>query len=222
MGIFYFIQKKLNVLFYEVNKNSIYLDLFKDFLYKCFHSSQYLKEESVFETTFSTIFRKNEYERALKMSKYKSFRIKVYQPKNLLQEVKEVNSSLEDKIDMEFLPELEKAANLNSDFAEIEFKVENVKRSGGLYKNKIEPIIKNLGKALKFGQIRQNIDTIEICGYDNEYSTSKIPIDLVGDVYSAFFKIEIPRLDSDLMKNQRISCIKEVYEREYPILKDYL
>lgn len=214
--------KKLNVLFYEVNKNSIYLDSFKDFIYRCFHSSETLKEESIFETTFSTIFRKNEYERALKMDKYKSFKIKVYQPKNLLKEVKELNSSLEDKIDMEFLPEIERAANLNSDYAEIEFNVHNAKKSGGLYKNKIEPLIRNLGKALKFGQIRQNIDTIEICGYENEYSSSKIPIDLVGDVYCAFFKIDIPRLDSDLMKSQRITCIKEVYEREYSILEDYL
>ncbi len=91
-----------------------------------------------------------------------------------------------------------------------------------LNKNKIEPIIRSLGKALKFGQIRQNINTIEICGYDNEYSSSKIPIDLVGDVYCTFFKIDIPRLDTDLMKSQRITCIKEVYEREYPILEDYL
>ncbi len=214
--------KRLKVLFYEVNKNSIYLDLLKTFIYKCFHSSQNLKVESIFETTFATIFRKNEYERALRMSKYKSFRIKVYQPKNLLQEIKEVNSSLEDKIDVEFLPEIKKAATLNSDFAEIEFKVENAKKSGGLYKNKIEPIIKSLGKALKFGQIRQNIDTVEICGYDNEYSTSQIPIDLVGDVYCAYFKIDVPRLDSDLMKDQRIASIKEVYEREFPILADYL
>lgn len=214
--------KKLKVLFYEVNKNSIYLDVFKDFLYKCFHNSEKLKVESIFETSFVTIFRKNEYERALKMSSYKSFKIKVYQPKNLLRELKEVNSSLDDKIEMDFLPELEKAANLNSDYAEIEFKVENVKKNGGLYKNKIEPLIRNLGKALKFGQLRQNIEEIEVCGYNSEYSNSKIPIDLVGDVYSAFFKLNIPRLDSDLMRAQRITCIKEVYEKEFAILDNYL
>lgn len=214
--------KKLNVLFYEVNKNSIYLDMFKKFIYTCFHSSVNLKEESIFDIRFSTIFKKNEYLRALKMDKYKSFKLKVYQPKNLLREFKNLNSTLEDRIDFEFMSELDKAANLNSDFAEIEYRVQNPKKTGGLYRNKIEPLIEGFGRILKFNQIRENIQSVEICGYNNEFSTSQIPIDLVGDVYFTKFKIETPRLDKDLQKKQRVEAIKNIYISEFSILEDYL
>jgi len=213
--------KSLKTLFYEVNKNSIYLDVFKEFLYDSYLKSENLKNECSFDLDFSTIFRKNEYERALKMQHYKSFKLKVYQPKELLKNYKEVNSSTKDLVELEFMPEIEKAATLNSDYAEIEFKVESIKE-GGLYKNKIEPIIRNLGKLLKLGQIRSNIDTVEVCGYDSEYSNKKIPIDLIGDVYFCNFKLDVPRLDSNLQKEDRKKEIIKVYEKEFSILSDYL
>lgn len=213
--------KVLNTLFYEVNKNSIYLDVFKELIYDLYLKSTKLKEECSFNLEFSTIFRKNEYERALKMQQYKSFKLKVYQPKELLNEYLELNSSTQDLVDLDFMPELEKAAKLNSDFAEVEFKVENIK-GGGLYKNKIEPMIRNLGKLLKLGQFRSKIDTIEVCGYDAEYSNKKIPIDLIGDVYFCNFKLDVPRLDSNLQKEERKNAITEVYNKEFPILVEYL
>ena len=213
--------KRLNVLFFEINKNSIYLDVFHQFIYKCYHDSTILKNEFIFDTNFVTIFRKHEYERALQMGLYKSFKMKVYQPRNLLREVAQINASLDDRVDLDFLPEIQNAAELNSDFAEIEFTVRNPKTTGGLYKNKIEPIIRNFGRLLGYNQIRQNINSIEICGYNNS-SGKMIPINLVGDVYFTQFKIDIPRLDSNLQKDERTNKIKETYEREYSLLNGYL
>lgn len=213
--------KKLNVLFYEINKNSIYLDLFHNYIFKCFHDSITLKDEYIFDINFGTIFRKNEYERALRMGIYKSFKMKVYQPRALLREITQINSSLEDRVELDFLPEIQSAAELNSEYAEIEFAVRYPKKTGGLYKNKVEPIIRNLGKLLGYNQIRQNINSIEVTGYNNS-AGKMIPIDLVGDVYFTTFKIDIPRLDSNLQKQERINQIKIAYEREFPILENYL
>lgn len=213
--------KKLKVLFYEINKNSIYLDVFHKYIYKCFHDSETLKDEFIFDTNFGTIFRKNEYERALQMGLYKSFKMKVHQPKSLLREITQINASLDDRVDLDFLPEIQSAAELNSDFAEIEFTVRNPKKTGGLYKNKVEPIIRNFGKLLGFSQVRQNIDSIEVCGY-NSNAGKQIPINLVGDVYYTKFKIDVPRLDSNLQKEERVNQIKVTFEREFPILENYL
>lgn len=213
--------KKLKVLFYEINKNSIYLDLFHEYIYRCFHDSITLKSEYIFETNFSAIFRKNEYERALKMGVYKSFKMKVYQPQALLREITQINSSLEDRVALDFLPEIQNAAAINSEFAEIEFSVRYPKKTGGLYKDKVEPIIRNLGKLLGYSQIRENINSIEVTGYNNS-SGKVIPIDLVGDIYFTKFKIDIPRLDSNLQKEERVNQIKIMYEREFPILENYL
>lgn len=212
---------KLNVLFYEINKNSIYLDSFRNFLYRCYTSSKLLKETPI-DIHFNTIYRKKEYERALNMDIYKSFKMKVHQPKRLLQEILHINSSLEEKIDLDFLPEIKKAAGLNSDFAEIEFNVINPKKNGGLYKNQIEPIINNFKNILGFSQVRENIDIIEICGYTTDNSTSKTSIDLLGDVYCAKFNLSIPRLDSNLQITERRDLIIETFEREHAVLINYL
>jgi len=221
-GNVFLYSKELKTLFYEINKNSIYVDSFREFIIKCYLDSEELKLKTSFDIIISTIYRKKEYERALKMDVYKSFKMKVHQPRKLLEELIKLNSNLNTKIDLEFLPEIEKGAKLNSDFAEIIFDVRNPKKYGGLYKDKIEPIIKDFGKLLGYGQIRDNIDLVEICGYTLDSSTSKTPIDLLGDVYFSKFKLEVPRLDTDLQRNDRLQSIKDVFTREYPILVNYI
>jgi hypothetical protein len=221
-GNVFLYSKELKTLFYEVNKNSIYVDAFREFIIKCYLDSDFLKTETSFDVIISTIYRQKEYERALKMDVYKSFKMKVHQPRKLLEEMIKLNSSLDTKINLEFLPEIEKGAELNSDFAEIEFNVRNAKKYGGLYKDKIEPIIKDFGKLLGYGQIRENIDLVEICGYTLDTSNAKTPIDLLGDVYFSKFKLEVPRLDTDLQRDDRLQCIKDVFTKEYPILIKYI
>ncbi|HEU4496331.1 MAG TPA: hypothetical protein VFR70_04700, partial [Flavobacterium sp.] len=108
---------ELGCIFFEVNKNSIYLNIFKDFLYKCYKESPTLKDKTSFDISFGTIYRKKEYERALKMKHYKSFRLKVHQPGKLLENIKTVNKTLEEKIETDFLPQIRQAAEMNSEIA---------------------------------------------------------------------------------------------------------
>jgi hypothetical protein len=58
-GNVFLYSKKLNVIFYEVNKNSIYLNNFKQYIYKCYNSSTNLKDNTSFDISFGTIYRKN-------------------------------------------------------------------------------------------------------------------------------------------------------------------
>lgn len=221
-GNVFLYSKRLKVLFYEINRDSIYLDVFKAFVFQCFHSSETLKNETVFDLNFSTIFRKKEYERALQMDKYKGFKMKVHQPEKLLKEVKAINSTLEDKIDFDFTSEIQNAAEINSEYAEINYVVQYAQNKAGLNKSKVEKWISKLGKMLSFSQIREHITEIEICGYTTDYTSSQMVIDLIGDIYSSMFRLNIPRLNKDLQISERTKAIKEVYEKEVSILESYL
>lgn len=212
---------ELNCLFYEVNKNSVYLNIFKDFLYRCYKESETLKDKTSFTFHFGTIYRKREYERAISMKYYKSFILKVHQPAELLNSIKQVNRTLEDKIENDFLPQLTQAAELNSEIAEIEFNVTRPKKTGGLYREKMLPILESLRNLLGYSEIREHIEKVEICGYSTD-TEQKTPINLLGDIYFATFKVPVPRLDSTLQKKERKENIIKLYEKEYPILKNYI
>lgn len=212
---------ELNCLFYEINKNSIYLNTFKEFIYRCYTDSEALQNTGGFSIDFGTIYRKKEYERAIKMRSYKSFVLKVHQPAKLLEKMKQLNSTLEDQIENDFLPQLTQASKLNSDIAEIVFNVSHPKKTGGLYQDTIVPILERLNKFLGYGQIREYIDKVEVCGYTDD-SEAKKPIDLLGDIYFATFKIAIPRLDSNLLKQERKENIIKMYKKECLILKEYI
>jgi len=219
-GSIFLYSKDLSCIFFEVNKNCIYLDSFRKFIIKCYLESSFLKNETSFDIIFGTIYRKKEYERALEMTQFKGFKMKVHQPALLLQEINNVNRSLEDKVELDFLPEIQKAAELNSDIAEIHYKVSAKEK--GLYRNKILPVIESFHKLLGFSEIRDHIDVVEVVGYTVDSSKAKKPIDLLGDVYYGTFKISIPRLDGNLQKKERKESIINLYLNEYPILKSYL
>ena len=212
---------ELNCIFYEVNKNSIYLNAFKEYIYRCFRDSEAIATTGSFAIDFGTIYRKKEYDRAIKMRSYKSFILKVHQPGKLLETINQLNQSLEEKIENDFLPQLEQASKLNSEIAEIEFNVSRPKKTGGLAQDMIVSILGRLNKFLGYGQIREYVDKVEVSGYTVD-SETKTPIDLLGDIYFANFKITIPRLDADLQKKERKENIILMYNREYPILNEYI
>lgn len=220
-GSVFLYSKDLSSIFFEINKNCIYLDSFKKFIINCYKESKELKTITSFDIIFGTIYRKKEYERAISMTQYKGFKLKVHQPSILLENIRDINRTLVNKVTLEFLPELENAAELNSDIAEIEYKVSSHKHKG-LYKDKIVPIIESFKNLLGYSQIRENIDIVEISGYTTDDSKAKKPIDLLGDVYYGSFKIDVPRLDSNLQIKDRKECIKNLYLKEYPILKSYI
>jgi hypothetical protein len=226
-GNVFLYSKKLNVIFYEVNKNSIYLNNFKQYIYKCYNSSTNLKDNTSFDISFGTIYRKNEYERALDMNFYKNFTLKVHQPGMLLDKIRNANKSLEKKIqneveDNDFEKELERASKLNSQIAEISYEVKKSKKSSGLNKEVIRKILKKFHNLIGSSEISQHIDKIEISGYSTSELDKLNPINILGDIYYSKFELEVPRLDSNLQKTDRSKAILEVYKNEYNILNEYI
>lgn len=100
-GSIFLYSKELNTVFYEVNRDTIYLDGFIDYIYKCYHKSENLKQRSIFDLKFNTIFRRNEYERALNMDIYKGFKVRIHQPSKLLKELNLISSSIDEQIKTE-------------------------------------------------------------------------------------------------------------------------
>lgn len=220
-GSVFLYSKDLGCIFFEINKNCIYLNSFRKFIINCYLDSVNLKEETSFDIIFGTIYRQKEYERALAMTQFRGFKMKVHQPAALIEDMKKINRTLEDKVEIDFLPEITKAAELNSDIAEINYKVSPYEKKG-LYKDKILPIINSFHKLLGFSEIREHIELVEIVGYTVENTKAKKPINLLGDVYYGVFQISVPRLDSDLQQKERKDCIKSLYIKEYPTLRSYL
>lgn len=219
--------KKLNVIFYEVNKNSIYLNNFKQYIYKCYNVSTNLKDNTSFDISFGTIYRKNEYERAIDMNFYKNFTLKVHQPGVLLDKIRNANKSLEKKIqseveDNDFEKELERASRLNTEIAEISYDVKKSKKSTGLNKIYIHKILNKFHQLIGSTEISEHIDKIEISGYSTSDQDKLNPINILGDIYFSKFELEVPRLDSDLQKSTRKDAILEVYKNEFKILNDYV
>lgn len=226
-GNVFLYSKKLKVIFYEVNKNSVYLNNFKQFIYKCYNSSTNLKDNTSFDISFGTIYRKNEYERALDMNFYKNFTLKVHQPGMLLEKIRNANKSLENQIqneveDNDFEKELERASRLNSEIAEISYDVKKSKKSSGLNKEVMHKILKKFHKLIGSTEISQHIDKIEISGYSTSELDKLNPINILGDIYYSKFELEVPRLDSNLQKTDRSNAILEVYKNEYEILNEYI
>lgn len=214
--------KKQEVLFYEKNKNSIYLDWFYEFIYMCYRKSSLLKDNGAFDLTFPIIFTKNEYERALKFHKLKKLKIIVHQPGKLLSEYKKINSSLPKKMNLMIENQLEEADKIRSEFATIEFAVTDAKKGPGLNKSKVHEILSSVLKLTHYQETGDNIKTLEVCGYETDESTRMSPIDLIGNVFKTSFTLDVPRLDVDCNVTQRISKIKDVYKKEYPKLADYI
>jgi len=222
-GNVFLYSKDLKVLFYEINRNSIFLDDFVNLIYTAFkNSKKYEIKNGTFSIELGTIFRKHEYARALSMDLYKKFKLKIHQPQRLLQSIKSINKHIDDKIKQEFCDEIEFASRYDTDIAEIVFNVNKPKSNGGLNRNKMSKTINWLKEILKYGEIRENIDIIEVSGYSQDFDSAITPINLIGDVYFCKIKIEVPRLDSDLQKNDRIVKIRELFEREKVILEEYL
>jgi len=213
--------KKYKCLFYEVNKYSIYLDVFKEYLYKCWNNSIDLKSECSFNINFISILKRNEINRALNLDIVKSLKIKIYQPKDVINELKRKKLTLEEKIKLDIEPELENTAKLNSEFAEIEYFVNHAKKKGGLNLEYYGKVIKNINDILKIGEVKNNIQKFEVEGYTSE-NNHKIPINILGDIYSGKLKLSEPRLDIDLQINERTEKIKNLYYNEIKNLEKYL
>lgn len=202
--------KELNVLFYERNKNGCFIDTLAKFIKQIWNQDKEEHEDIKIELDFIAILRKGEYERALKMGYYKEFIAEFTNPKAILEEMANDNSSLYG-ISKRCATEAFKA---KSDRFEIKMSTFGKQvNKDGLSLRTIKEHLKSVRTLLK-GRMKCNVEKVRIKGYssDPEESSSMQTIDLVADVFKPYFRLTSNSLNCDLQEAERRHELRKVYQ----------
>lgn len=202
--------KRLNVLFYERNKNGCFIDTLAKFIMQQWNQNEREHEDIKIELDFIAILRKGEYARALRMGYYKEFIAEFTNPKEILEEMADDNSSLYG-ISKRWANEAVKA---KSDRFEIKMSTfgKQVNKDGlsvRTIRNHLESV-----RTLLRGRMKGNVEKVRIKGYssDPEDSSSIQTIDLVADVFKPYFRLTSNSLNSNLQENERRQELRNAYQ----------
>ena len=156
--------KRLNVLFYERNKNGCFIDTLAKFLMQLWNQNEREHEDIKIELDFIAILRKGEYARALRMGYYKEFIAEFTNPKEILEEMADDNSSLYG-ISKRCATEAVKA---KSDRFEIKMSTFGKQvNKDGLSLRTIKEHLKSVRTLLK-GRMKCNVEKVRIKGYSSD------------------------------------------------------
>lgn len=202
--------KRLNVLFYERNKNGCFIDTLAKFIMQQWNQNEREHEDIKIELDFIAILRKGEYARALRMGYYKEFIAEFTNPKEILEEMAYDNSSLYG-ISKRWANEAVKA---KSDRFEIKMSTfgKQVNKDGlsvRTIRNHLESV-----RTLLRGRMKGNVEKVRIKGYssDPEDSSSIQTIDLVADVFKPYFRLTSNSLNSNLQEDERRQELRNAYQ----------
>lgn len=210
--------KKLNVLFYERNKNGCFIDTLAKTFVQIWNSDKNNHEDIKIKLDFLAILRKGEYERAVRMNYYKEFYAEFTNPTTILEAMEDNNSSL-----YGFARRCAtEAVKAKSDRFEIKMS------TFGKYLNKEGLSIRMMKEHLKsvrqllLGSTKSNVEKVRIKGYssDPDNSNSIQTIDLVADVFKPFFRLTSKSLNSDLQETERRQEMRAVYNRIFAEVKN--
>lgn len=206
--------KKLNVLFYERNKNGCFIDTLAKFFTQSWNKDEEEHKDIKIELDFIAILRKGEYERAIKFGYYKEFFAEFTNPKEMLEAMEDDNNSLYG-ISKRCATEAVKAKSDRFVIKMSSFGKQVNK--DGLSLRTIKDYLKSVRSLLK-GKMKCNVEKVRIKGYssDPEDSTSIQTIDLVADVFKPYFRLTSNSLNSDLQETERRQELRKVYQNICP------
>ena len=202
--------KKMNVLFYERNKNGCFIDTLAKFFTQLWNQDEVVHEDIKIELDFIAILRKGEYERAIKLGYYKEFIAEFTNPKAILEEMADDNSSLYG-ISKRCATEAVKA---KSDRFEIKMSTFGKQvNKDGLSLRTIKDHLKSVRSLLR-GRMKSNVEKVRIKGYSSDPvdSSSIQTIDLVADVFKPYFRLTSNSLNCDLQEVERRQELRQVYQ----------
>lgn len=202
--------KRMNVLFYERNKNGCFIDTLAKFIIQMWNQDEEEHKDMKIELDFIAILRKGEYERALNMGYYKEFIAEFTNPKAILEEMADENSSLYG-ISKRCATEAVKA---KSDRFEIKMSTFGKQlNEDGLSIRTIKGHLRSVRTLLE-GRMKCNVEKVRIKGYssDPEESSSIQTIDLVADVFKPYFRLTSNSLNSNLQELERRYELRKVYQ----------
>lgn len=206
--------KNLNILFYEVNMNGCYLDKFGEYLMNFWNIANKGME---IEVSFSTVSRKGEYARMLKMTHYTEYYAEFYNPTEILQAYKDDNSttfSLAKRY-------LNDGVKNNSDKLIINFSTFGKKNNKtGLSRQALMKFVNSVMYLFK-GDQKKNVAALKVKGYftDPDMPKSIQPINLVADTFNIFIKLKDKIQQEDIQQIERQSEVEKLYNKHLPELK---
>lgn len=202
--------KRMNVLFYERNKNGCFIDTLAKFIIQMWNQDEEEHKDIKIKLDFIAILRKGEYDRALNMGYYKEFIAEFTNPKAILEEMADENSSLYG-ISKRCATEAVKA---KSDRFEIKMSTFGKQlNEDGLSIRTIKGHLRSVRTLLE-GRMKCNVEKVRIKGYssDPEESSSIQTIDLVADVFKPYFRLTSNSLNSNLQELERRQELRKVYQ----------
>lgn len=203
--------KKLNVLFYERNKNGCFIDTLAKAFVQIWNSDKENHKDIKIQLDFLAILRKGEYERAVRMIYYKEFNAEFTNPTAILEAMKDSNSSL-----YGFAKRCAtEAAKAKSDRFEIKMSTFGKSlNKEGLSIRMMKEHLKSV-RQLLLGSTKGNVERVRIKGYstDPDNANSIQTIDLVADVFKPFFRLTSKSLNSDLQETERRQEMRKVYNK---------
>ena len=205
---------KLNVLFYEVNKNGCYLDDLKVYLQNKWNLDN---TENLVDVNFYLVSRKGEYERLLKMSYFKEFQAVIANPTEVLQEIEDNESTMLGTA-RKYVSD---AAKANTDTLIVKFSTHGKKiNKTGLARKTILKLVKSFQHLITSG-LRNHVEVLKVQGYfsDPELPTTLKPINLIADTFTVHISLTDKILHNDLQELERASEIRKLYNKHLPELK---
>lgn len=211
-GNIFLYDKRINVLFYELNMNGCYLDKLADNI-QTYWNREY---DDKIELSFLPVSRKGEYQRLMRMGYYKEFYVELTNPTEILQDYKDSTSSLFSMAKRYIL----KGVKNNSDVFILKFATFGKRLNKlGLSSKAISELAKSFGFLLA-GEQRKNVRKLQVKGYfadPNEPQTLQ-PINLVSDVFTIYIKLTTQTLHSNLQEIERKKEIEKLYQKHLPEL----
>lgn len=211
-GNIFLYDRRINVLFYELNMNGCYLDKLADNIQTYWNS----QNDDKIELSFLPVSRKGEYQRLMRMGYYKEFFVELTNPTEILQDYKDSTSSLFSMAKKYIL----KGVKNNSDVFVLKFATFGKRLNKlGLSSQAISELAKSFGFLLA-GEQRKNVRKLQVKGYfsdPNEPQTLQ-PINLVSDVFTIYIKLTTQTLHSNLQEIERKEEIEKLYQKHLPEL----
>lgn len=198
---------KRGILIYEVNKFGCSVDHFSEFVYKCFSVDKQLEP---FDIKINPILNSHEYQRVMKMPFIKSISFRVAFPKQIVLSIRDSQEAEKHKNDALFNA-LSSAASVDSDRVDTTYEVNARSSVSGLTKTPSKSIIQSLLR-LRRGALGDNVQRIEVAGYEEDDSDNLHKINLLADAFIREIELDEPRENTDLLQSQRQREIEVLYD----------
>ena len=208
-----------NILLYEINRNGCFPNQLREFIYSHWNVD---KDNVKFDLTFPSVVRANEYDRMLRMDRYKKISIELYNPVELQNCIAEENLSIHENI-LKYNIGMGIQSNANTITIEQEV-LQKKYNPMGLSRS----MVKGLVDAVKLNIVnkgyRLNVQKLRVEGYtsDSEDHNRCKPIDIIADSFNEHFKITDIQVHRDVQQIERKEGIENLYDKLLPEIRQLI